>query len=63
MSHTEPEKPAPTGRPTGIEGLRAYLRSAVRDGDDLKQGGLYMLKVITDKDIRQAEDEVRQGIF
>ena len=63
LSHTEPEKPAPTGRPTGIEGLRAYLRRAVRDGDDLRQGGLYMLKVITDKDIRQAEEEVRQGIF
>ena len=63
LSHTEPEKPAQTGRPTGIEGLRQYLRNSIREGYDLRQGGLYAMKVITDKDIRQAEEEVRQGIF
>lgn len=63
LSHTEPEKPAPSGRPTGIEGLRQYLRNSIREGYDLRQGGLYAMNVITDKDIRQAEEEVRQGIF
>lgn len=49
--------------PTGREAILIHLRRCVRDGTDIRQGGLYRTGFVTDADIERAEREVANGII
>lgn len=51
------------GVPTGREAMLIHLRRCVRDGTDIRQGGLYRTGLVSDADIERAEREVAAGIF
>lgn len=54
---------APPGVPVGNEAKRIYLRRCVREGTDIRQGGLYRMGYVSDADIVVAEREVKEGII
>ena len=51
------------GVPTGDEALHIHLRRCVREGRDIRLGGLYRLGIVSDADIERAEREVREGVI
>lgn len=55
-------RPMP-GVPVGREAMLIHLRRCVRDGTDIRQGGLYRTGFVTDADIERAEREVKEGII
>ena len=51
------------GVPVGKDAKLIHLRRCVRDGIDIRQGGLYRMGFVTDADISRAEREVEEGVF
>lgn len=59
---TEDEQPTQpvqrTTEPTGIEARNIYLKEQLRQGADIRQGGLYRFGFVTEEELQQLEREV-----
>lgn len=62
-AHVIPKKESEANKVRGIQAKHAYLKECVKEGKDLRTGGLYMLGLVTDSEIESVKDEIANGIF
>ncbi len=49
--------------PTGKEGLETWLRKAINEGENVRQGGLYKMGFVKEADVQRIEKECAAGVF
>ncbi len=49
--------------PTGKQALEIWLRKAVNDGVNVRQGGLYKMGFVNETDVQRIEKECAAGVF
>jgi hypothetical protein len=57
------KKESEANKVRGIQAKHAYIKESIKEGKDLRTGGLYMLGLVTDSEIESVKDEIANGIF
>lgn len=47
----------------GKDGLEAWLRKSISDGEDVRKGGLYSMGIVTEADVQRIEKECKPKVF